>query len=79
MALSPVLGQAGSAPLRISTTAAVDIERSGDGFAIPRIRLTTEADTPGIDLATFTANAEASKRGCPVSKPLAGVELFLVA
>lgn len=79
MALSLVLGQAGFAPRRISTTAAVDIERSGDGFAIPRIRLTTEADIPGIDLATFTAHAEAAKRGCPVSKALAGVELSLVA
>lgn len=79
MALSLVLGQAGFAPRRISTTAAVDIDRSGDGFAIPRIRLTTEADVPGIDLATFTVHAEAAKGGCPVSKALAGVEISLVA
>lgn len=77
MALSLVLGQAGFTPRRISTTAAVDIERSGDGFAIPRIRLTTEAEVPGIDLATFTIHAEAAKRGCPVSKALAGVEVSL--
>ena len=79
MALSLVLGQAGFAPRRISTTAAVDIERSADGFAIPRIRLTTRADVPGIDLATFTTHAEAAKRGCPVSKALAGVEISLEA
>ena len=79
MALSLVLGQAGFAPRRISTSAAVDIERSGEGFAIPRIRLTTEADVPGIDAATFTAHAETAKRGCPVSKALAGVEIALVA
>lgn len=79
MALSLVLGQAGFAPRRISTTAAVDIERAGDGFAIPRIRLTTEADVPGIDVATLTTHAEAAKRGCPVSKALAGVEVSLAA
>lgn len=79
MALSLVLGQAGFTPRRISTTAAVDIEPSADGFAIPRIRLTTEADVPGIDLAAFTDHAEAAKRGCPVSKALTGVRISLVS
>jgi osmotically inducible protein OsmC len=79
MALSLVLGEAGFPPRRISTSAAVEIERAGDGFAIPRIRLTTHADVPGIDLATLRTHAEAAKLGCPVSKALAGVEISLEA
>jgi osmotically inducible protein OsmC len=79
MALSLVLGDAGFTPRRITTSAAVEIERSGDGFSIPRIRLTTNVDVPGIDLRAFTAHAEAAKRGCPVSKALAGVEISLDA
>jgi lipoyl-dependent peroxiredoxin len=79
MALSLVLGDAGFSPRRIATSAAVEIERSGDGFAIPRIRLTTRADVPGIDQAAFAGHAETAKRGCPVSKALAGVEIVLDA
>jgi|SRR6185312_16019875 len=79
MALSLVLGSAGFTPRRITTSAAVEIQRSDDGFAIPRIRLTTNADVPDIDLATFTGHAETAKRGCPVSKALAGVEIVLDA
>ena len=79
MALSMVLGAAGFTPRRIKTSAVVRISQSGDGFSIPRIDLVTEGDVPGIDLATFTTHAEAAKRGCPVSKALAGVEITLEA
>ncbi len=79
MALSMVLGAAGFTPRSIKTSAVVHISPSDDGFSIPRIDLVTEGDVPGIDLATFVAHAETAKRGCPVSKALAGVEITLDA
>jgi osmotically inducible protein OsmC len=79
MALSMVLGAAGFTPRSIRTSAEVHIAASGDGFSISRIDLVTEGDVPGIDLATFTAHAETAKRGCPVSKALAAVDIALDA
>lgn len=79
MALSMVLGAAGFTPLSIRTSAEVHIAASGDGFSISRIDLVTEGEAPGIDLATFTAHAETAKRGCPVSKALAAVDITLDA
>src|SRR5918995_5307895 len=53
MALSHALSQAGHPPKRVHTTAKVHLEKSADGFAIPRIDLVTEADVPGLDEAAF--------------------------
>lgn len=79
MALSAQLTQAGFPPTRIHTTAKVHLEKVADGFAIPRIELTTEAQVPNIDQAKFDESAQAAKSGCPVSKALAGVEIHLKA
>ena len=79
MALSAQLGGAGFTPTRIHTVARVHLEKVADGFAIPRIELETEAEIPGIDDATFQAQAAAAKAGCPVSKALAGTEIHLKA
>jgi osmotically inducible protein OsmC len=57
----------------------VHLEAVGGGFAITRIELSTEAEIPGIDEATFQAQAKAAKEGCPVSRALAGTEISLVA
>src|SRR5438477_13195431 len=46
MALSHALAQAGFPPKRVHTTAKVHLEKSGDGFAIPRIDLDLDADVP---------------------------------
>src|SRR5579872_2711454 len=51
MALSHGLAQAGFTPMRVHTTAKVHLEKTADGFGIPRIDLVTEADVPGIDAA----------------------------
>ena len=74
MALSAGLSRAGFPPTRVHTTAKVHVERVEGGFAINRIELDTEAQVPGIDNAKFQEEAEAAKKGCPVSKALAGVE-----
>jgi osmotically inducible protein OsmC len=46
---------------------------------ITHIELNTEATVPAVDEATFQKHAEASKKGCPVSKALAGVDIQLNA
>ena len=55
------------------------MEKVEGGFAITKIHLTTEAEIPGIDDATFQQQAEGAKKGCPVSKALAGPEITLEA
>ena len=79
MALAAGLSAAGHAPERIHTVATVDIEQQDGGFAIPRIRLETEARVPGIDQAAFKEHAETAKASCPVSKALAGTTIELEA
>ncbi|HYQ90392.1 MAG TPA: OsmC family protein [Candidatus Binatia bacterium] len=79
MALAAGLTGAGHPPGRIHTTATVSLERSGDGFAITKIALQTEASVPGITPADFQAQAEKAKSGCPVSKALAGTSISLTA
>ena len=79
MALSAQLAEAGHPPVRIHTTARVQLDKVENGFAITRIDLTTEGEVPGIDAATFQEQAEKAKTGCPVSKVLAGAEIHLKA
>jgi lipoyl-dependent peroxiredoxin len=79
MALSHALTEAGQPPRHIATVARVHLDKSGDGFAIPKIELETEAAVPGIDDETFQRLAEDAKVNCPVSKVLAGAEITLRA
>ena len=79
MAFSVVLGQAGFAPKSIHTKAAVRFDKVGDGFAITKINLTTNAEIPDIDDSKFQELAKAAKENCPVSKALAGTEISLQA
>ncbi len=79
MALSHMLAEAGFIPTRVATRAAVKMDKVGDGFKIVRIDLTTAAEVPGIDEATFLEHANAAKTGCPVSQALASVEVTLTA
>lgn len=79
MALSSNLEKAGHPAKRISTTANVKLEMVGGGPKITAIELTTEAEVPGIDDATFQQQAEKTKAGCPVSVALSGTEIKLKA
>jgi osmotically inducible protein OsmC len=79
MALALILGQAGFTPRRIHTTAKAHIERAEAGFKITRIDLESEAEIPDIDDEKFQKQAEAAKRGCPVSQALAGTQITLKA
>jgi len=79
MALSHQLAQAGHPPTRIHTTARVSFEKQGEGFAITKIELNTNAQVPGIDDAKFQKLASAAKEGCPVSKALKATPITLSA
>src|SRR5271169_3490335 len=79
MAFSATLGKNGFNPKRVHTKAGVHFEKVGDGFAITAIDLDMEAEVPGIDNAKFQELAEAAKKGCPVSKALAGTTINLKA
>lgn len=79
MAMTAALSRAGIKPTRIHTNARVTIDKVGEGFAITRIELETEAEIPGIDDAAFQNYAKGAKENCPVSKVLAGTEIHMNA
>ena len=76
MFLSALLTKAGFKPTSIRTTATVHV---GEGPTINLIELATEARVPGLTADKFAEHAEAAKKGCPVSKALAGPEIRLNA
>lgn len=79
MAFSLILEEAGFKAESIETDAAVTIERSGEGFRITRIHLSTKGRVPGINTVRFKELAEQAKAGCPVSQALAGPTITLDA
>jgi len=79
MALSSNLEKAGHPPKRISTVATVKLEMIEGAPKITTIDLKTEANVPGIDEAKFREIADQTKKGCPVSKALAGTQINLDA
>jgi osmotically inducible protein OsmC len=70
MAFSLMLGNNNLKADYIRTSAAVSLEKSGEGFAITASELTVHAKIPGADPATFQRIANEAKAGCPVSKVL---------
>ncbi len=79
MALAAGLAKAGHPPTRIATTAQVKIEPVEGGFKITNIHLSTRGTVPGINAATFQKEAEAAKKGCPVSQALSATNITLDA
>ncbi len=70
MALSGGLAKAGTPPEQLRTSATVTFV---PGTGITEIALTVRGRVPGLDADGFRELAEAAKKGCPVSKALAGV------
>lgn len=70
MALSAQLGEAGMVAERLSTEAAVTLEKKDDGFSITAIHLALVAKIPGAERQAFDAAVDKAKTGCPVSKLL---------
>jgi lipoyl-dependent peroxiredoxin len=69
MFLSALLTKAGFIPASIRTTATVHLT---DGPTISLIELDCQAAVPGLAEADLLKHAEDAKKGCPVSKALAG-------
>ena len=63
----------------VRTEDKVHIDKVGDGFSITKIEINCEASIENIDEPAFKKFAEDAKKGCPVSKALAGVEFVLTA
>ena len=79
MAFSGGLTTAGHVPDYVESVAHVTVEKDGAGFTITKSHIVSKARVPGIDQDAFQKAAEDAKKGCPVSKSLAGVEITLDA
>jgi len=77
MALSNMLSGEGYKVNFVKAEDKVHIEKVGDGFTITKIEVFCDASIDKIDEAAFNKLAEDAKKGCPVSKALAGVEFIL--
>jgi len=76
MALSNILGKAGTPPQQLQTSAEVDFQ---PGKGITQIRLSVRGSVEGIDESEFVAAAEDAKKNCPVSQALKAVPIKLDA
>jgi osmotically inducible protein OsmC len=70
MALSFALAGAGYSEGTLETSAAVTLDKDGDGFKVTHSDLTLTASVPGIDPEQFAAIAADAKANCPISKVL---------
>lgn len=70
MALSLELEKAGHKADSLETTAAVTLDKEGEGFAVKKSALTLKASVPGITQEAFDAAANGAKTNCPISKLL---------
>lgn len=77
MALAATLEKAGRRPDRVETRARVHLEKSGEGFRIPKVELFVSARVPGLDETAFREQAETAKQTCPVSQLFQGAEVVL--
>jgi osmotically inducible protein OsmC len=73
MALSAALADAGTPVDSVKTDATVTLRFVDGAPTITSIALSTIGSVPGIDEAAFQAAADGAKKGCPVSRALAGV------
>lgn len=80
MSLSNEIAQAGGTPHALDVTADVTLGPDPDGgFKLTGITITVRGEVEGLDEDGFVAAAETAKKGCPISKALAGVEISLDA
>ena len=72
MALSGILGDAGTPPEKLEVSATVTFSQIEGGWKVGTSQITVEGTVPGIDEAAFKEAAEAAKDGCPISGALKG-------
>jgi lipoyl-dependent peroxiredoxin len=78
MALSLILGNDGTPPETLSTSARVQLRNVDGTPTLTKMTLKTEGKVPGIDQEAFAKAAETAKKTCLVSRALAGIEEFEV-
>ena len=74
MALGLALTRAKMPPKSVETSCEVEVVVGAAGADITRSALTCTVEVPGADAAKVREIAEGPKKGCPVSKALAGVK-----
>lgn len=79
MALAGAIANDGFKVNAIKTEDKVYIEKKDEGFTITKIEIFTEGNVEGIDEQKFKNYAENAKKGCPVSRALAGTSFVLNA
>jgi osmotically inducible protein OsmC len=80
MALSAILGEAGTPPEKLETSATVTFKEIEGGWKVGTSEIAVKGWVPGADEAAFAKAAEAAKDGCPISGALKGnVELSVEA
>ena len=79
MALNAALEKGGKPAKNVKTEAKVFLGKDDSGFKVNRIDLSVQATVDGIEDAEFQQIAEATKKGCPISKALTGVEITVDA
>jgi lipoyl-dependent peroxiredoxin len=72
MALSGILGEAGTPPERLEVRATVTFAQVEGGFKVASSALVVKGTVPGMDAAAFRVAADAAKDGCPISGALKG-------
>jgi len=80
MALSAILGDGGTPPEKLETSATVTFKQIEGGWKVGSSHITVKAWVPGLDEGAFRRAAEDAKDGCPISGALKGnVELSVEA
>lgn len=70
MAFAGELGKRNLSPETIDVRASVSLEKKGEGFHIPAIKLNVTASVPGGERTAIEDAARSAKENCPVSKLL---------
>jgi osmotically inducible protein OsmC len=80
MALSAILGDAGTPPDKLETSVTVTFQEVEGGWKTGTSHITVKGTVPGIDEAAFRKAADEARDGCPISGALKGnVELSVEA
>jgi lipoyl-dependent peroxiredoxin len=72
MALSHILGEAGTPPEKLETSVTVTFKEIEGGWKVGTSQITVKGWVPGLDEAGFKEAAEGAKDGCPISGALKG-------
>jgi lipoyl-dependent peroxiredoxin len=79
MALAFQLTNAGFEPTELKTEAVVSMEKQEPGWTITSINLDVQGKVPNVSAEQFQTLAENAKKGCPISRLLAGNNITMTA